>query len=173
MTKFSTGDHDSSSHVGDDYFLTSGDKIRFFFEEGWFRLFLCTSTVAREQITSTDGPLNPAHSSKRVAPALKQTAEYSFYNRCILPKRYPLQTQRARYQQARALSPRTLAAISRRHILSPTQIDSKIDRLRRPKSSTKYGNLQAARDWRSSPTASRQHISLHQPAKCGGFLDST
>ena len=30
QTKFTTGDKD---HVGDDYFLTSGDKIRYFLEE--------------------------------------------------------------------------------------------------------------------------------------------
>lgn len=34
LTRFTTGE--TSSHISDEYFLTSGDKVRFFFEDGAF-----------------------------------------------------------------------------------------------------------------------------------------
>ena len=54
MTKFRTGES-ADSHVGDDYFLTSGDKVRFFFEEGAFSGDGSTLTKPKENAINKIG----------------------------------------------------------------------------------------------------------------------
>ncbi|ERF76452.1 hypothetical protein EPUS_07332 [Endocarpon pusillum Z07020] len=54
MTKFSTGSS-SSAHVGDTYFLTSGDQVRFFFEEDAFSKHSAVLTRPKERAINKIG----------------------------------------------------------------------------------------------------------------------
>ncbi|EPS27069.1 Phytanoyl-CoA dioxygenase domain-containing protein 1 [Penicillium oxalicum] len=54
LTQFTTGDDEQSDHVGDDYFLNSGDKIRYFFEPDAF-------TSEPDPLTGRPALVKPKH----------------------------------------------------------------------------------------------------------------
>ena len=81
LTKFQTGGNDGQEHVGDDYFLGSGDQVRFFLEEDAFDQTTGKLAKPKERAVNKIGHylhvLNPVFASVTASP--KDTPEGSTF----------------------------------------------------------------------------------------------
>ncbi|KAI9786105.1 MAG: hypothetical protein M1835_003157 [Candelina submexicana] len=87
MTRFSTGEGSDKKHVGDDYFLTSGDKVRFFFEEDAFSS-TGELTKPKQRAINKIGHalhLHPPFDATTISPLTRSIAHsLSFHNPLVL-----------------------------------------------------------------------------------------